>query len=68
MQDLYRTAFTRVFADPEYKEKRGTVIGEYDEVVGDAAEKAYAAGTVMNDATRDWIKEWLLRRFNHRLG
>jgi hypothetical protein len=44
------------------------VIGEYDEVVGDAAEKAYAAGTVMNDATRDWIKEWLLRRFNHRLG
>ena len=68
VQDLYRTAFTRIFADPEYKEKRGTVIGEYDEVVGDAAEKAYAAGTVISEATREWIKEWLLRRFNHRLG
>ncbi|MCA3358214.1 MAG: tricarboxylate transporter [Roseomonas sp.] len=68
VQDLYRTAFTRIFADPEYKEKRGTVIGEYDEVVGEAAEKAYAAGTVISEATREWIKEWLLRRFNHRLG
>lgn len=68
IQDVYRAAFTRTFADPEYKEKRGTVIGEYDEVTGEAAEKAYAAGTVISETTREWLKEWLLRRFNHRLG
>jgi tripartite-type tricarboxylate transporter receptor subunit TctC len=68
VQDLYRAAFTRIFADPEYKEKRGTVIGEYDEVTGAAAEKAYAAGTVISEETRQWLKDWLLRRFNHRIG
>jgi tripartite-type tricarboxylate transporter receptor subunit TctC len=68
VQDTYRAAFRKIFADPEYLEKRGTVIGEYNEVTDAAAERAYAAGTTMSDATRDWTLDWLLRRFNHKPG
>lgn len=65
--DTYRAAFARTLADPEYKEKRGAVIGEYDEVTGEACNRAYAAATTMSDTTRGWVRDWLLRRFNHRL-
>jgi len=66
--DAYKAAFARILADPEYKEKRGPVIGEYDEVTGPAADRHYAAATTMAPETRQWTRDWLLRRFNHRLG
>ncbi|MBX6374529.1 MAG: tricarboxylate transporter [Acetobacteraceae bacterium] len=65
--DTYRAAFARTLADPEYKEKRAAVIGEYDEVTGEACNRAYAAATNMSDTTRAWVRDWLLRRFNHRM-
>jgi tripartite-type tricarboxylate transporter receptor subunit TctC len=64
----YTQAFGRTLADAEYKEKRGPVIGEYDEVVGAPAERHYAAATSMAPEVRTWTREWLLRRFNFRLG
>jgi tripartite-type tricarboxylate transporter receptor subunit TctC len=63
--DAYRAAFSRTLADPEYKEKRGPVIGEYNEATGDACDRAYAAATTMNPDTRQWCRDWLQRRFNH---
>jgi tripartite-type tricarboxylate transporter receptor subunit TctC len=65
--NAYRAAFAKTLADPEYLEKRAAVIGEYDEVTGEAAKRAYAAATNMSDATRAWVRDWLLSRFNHRL-
>ncbi len=64
----YQGAFARIFADPEYREKRGPVIGEYDEVTGAAADRHYAAATTMAPEVRQWTRDWLLRRFNHSLG
>ncbi len=66
--DAYKAAFGRTLADAEYKEKRGPVIGEYDEVTGAAADRHYAAATTMTPEVRQWTRDWLLRRFNHRLG
>jgi tripartite-type tricarboxylate transporter receptor subunit TctC len=65
--NAYTAAFGRTLADPEYKEKRGPVIGEYDEVIGAAAERHYAAATTIAPETRQWVRDWLLRRFNYRL-
>ena len=66
--EAYRAAFRRTLADPEYREKRGPVIGEYNEVVGDPADRAYAAATTMSPEVRQWTRDWLLRRFNFTLG
>ncbi len=65
--NTYRAAFAKTLADPEYREKRGAVIGEYDETTGEACDRAYAAATTMSDTTRSWVRDWLLRRFNHRM-
>jgi len=66
--DAYRAAFTKTFAEPEYREKRGPVIGEYNEVTGAAADNAYRVATTISPEVRAWCREWLLRRFNHRLN
>jgi tripartite-type tricarboxylate transporter receptor subunit TctC len=63
--EAYRAAFRKTLADPEYKEKRGPVIGEYDEATGSACDRAYAAATTMSAETREWCRSWLQRRFNH---
>lgn len=68
IQEAYRAAFRRTLADPEYLEKRGPVIGTYDEVVGEACTRAYAAATVIDAETREWCRDWLKRRFNHSVG
>lgn len=65
--DAYRASFRKTLAEPEYREKRGPVIGEYDEVIGAPAERAYAAATTMSADTRTWIREWLQRRFSYTL-
>jgi hypothetical protein len=65
--EAYRAAFRRTIADREYLEKRGPVIGEYDEVTGEACDRAYAVATTISPEVRQWCREWLLRRFNHRL-
>lgn len=65
--EAYKEAFRKTLADPEYREKRGPVIGEYEEVVGPPADRAYAAATTMSPEVRQWTRDWLLRRFNHRL-
>jgi hypothetical protein len=66
--DAYRAAFTKTFAEAEYREKRGPVIGEYNEVTGPACDAAYRVATTISPEVRAWCRDWLLRRFNHRLN
>ena len=66
--NAYKDAFRKTIADPEYREKRGPVIGEYNETVGEPADRAYAAATTMSPEVRQWTRDWLQRRFNHTLG
>jgi tripartite-type tricarboxylate transporter receptor subunit TctC len=68
IQEAYRASFRSTFADPEYKEKRKPVIGEYDEVTDQAAVQAYRAATTIDAATRAWVRDWLKTRFNHTVG
>jgi hypothetical protein len=68
IQEAYRAAFRRTFADPEYMEKRVPVIGEYDEVTDEACNNAWRAATTIDAATRDWVRDWLRRRFNYNVG
>ncbi len=65
--EAYRASFRRTLADAEYRQKRGPIIGEYDEVTGDACNRAYASATTMSAETRQWCRDWLQRRFNHTL-
>lgn len=66
--NAYKEAFRKTIADAEYREKRGPVIGEYNETVGEPADRAYAAATTMSPEVRQWTRDWLQRRFNHTLG
>jgi hypothetical protein len=65
--EAYRAAFRGTLADPEYRQRRGAVIGEYDEVTDEPANRAYQLATTISPEVRAWCREWLLRRFNHRL-
>jgi hypothetical protein len=68
IQETFRAAFRATLADAEYKDKRGPIIGDYDEVTDEACARAYAAATTIDAETRTWVRDWLKRRFNHTVG
>jgi len=67
IQEAYRAAFRRTLVDPEYLSRRGATIGDYDEVTDEAANRAYQLATTIQPEVRTWVREWLVRKFNHRL-
>jgi len=68
IQGAFRAAFDRTFAHPDYREKRGPVIGDYREVTGEPCARAYAAATQISPEVRAWCRDWLRRRFNYSIG
>jgi hypothetical protein len=50
--------------DPEYREKRDAVIGEYDQLTDQAGEELYAAGTTISPEARQWVREFLAKNYN----
>ncbi len=60
----YQAAFTRMFADPEYRATKGKKIGNYDQVTGAAAELKFNAATRVPPEARAWVRNWLTTKYS----
>jgi tripartite-type tricarboxylate transporter receptor subunit TctC len=61
--DTYVQALAKVVKTPEFKEKAGDELGEYQQAVGPAARKAVEAALNVDPKARAWVRDWLTRRF-----
>jgi tripartite-type tricarboxylate transporter receptor subunit TctC len=64
----YRQAFVETIADPELQARKGDVLGEYEQAVGDAVEALYKVATTIAPEARAWVREFLSSNFNVRFG
>lgn len=62
----YREAFRRIVADPELIANGDEALGEYEQAVGEAADRLYALGTTISAEARTWIREFLAQHHNVR--
>lgn len=62
--EAYRAAVRAMLKDKEYLAKRGEIIGEYEQVTDDPAEKLYQHATTISPASRAWVREFLSKQHN----
>ena len=62
--DTYVQALAKVVKTPQFKEKAGDELGEYEQAVGPAAREAMKVALGVDAESRAWVKEWLTKRFN----
>ena len=65
--DAYRGAMTKVFADPGFKAGSRKALGVYPQFTGAAAEKTMVLATRIDADDRNWVRDWLKRRFQVEL-
>jgi tripartite-type tricarboxylate transporter receptor subunit TctC len=61
--DAYVQTLDKVVKMPAFKEKAGDELGEYQQAVGPAAEKAVKVALTIDPKAKAWVKDWLARRF-----
>jgi hypothetical protein len=49
--------------DPDYVAQKPNVLGAYDQVTGEAAQRLYRLASDIPDAPRQWIRDWLRRKY-----
>jgi tripartite-type tricarboxylate transporter receptor subunit TctC len=62
----YRQAFIAAVADPELIANRGDVLGDYEQAVGDAADRLYRVATTISPEARSFVREFLTQHHNVR--
>lgn len=63
----YREAFRKVVADPELQARKGDVLGEYKQAVGDDIQRLYEVATTIAPEARSWVRNYLTTTHNARL-
>jgi hypothetical protein len=48
---------------PAFKEKAGDELGDYEQAVGAAAQRAVKTALSIDPKSKAWVKDWLARRF-----
>lgn len=61
--DSYTQALARVVKRPDFKEKAGKELGDYEQAVGPAARQAVKVALSIDPEAKAWVKDWLARRF-----
>lgn len=61
--DTYSTAFRKILDDPEFKTKKGKVLGVYPQATGKAAEALYRTATEISPASKFWVREFLSKNY-----
>lgn len=64
----YRKAFVDAVADPELQAKKGDVLGEYRQAVGDRVERLYKVATTIAPDARAWVRDYLAKNHNVRFN
>jgi tripartite-type tricarboxylate transporter receptor subunit TctC len=62
----YRQAFVQAVADPELQARKGEVLGEYRQAVGDNIQRLYEVATTIDADARTWVREYLTSNHNVR--
>lgn len=63
----YQKALEEMQRDPDYIAKKPSALGAYDQVTGDTAERLYRLATDIPDGPKQWIKDWLRRKYGLNL-
>ena len=63
----YQQAVASMLEDPEYLQTKDQVLGAYEQVGGQTAEKLYKLATDIPEAQKRWVKEWLKRTYKLNL-
>jgi tripartite-type tricarboxylate transporter receptor subunit TctC len=63
----YREAFRKVVADPELQARKGDVLGDYSQAVGDDIQRLYEVATTIAPEARSWVRNYLTTTHNARL-
>jgi len=61
--DTYAQTLERIVKMPAFKEKAGDELGDYEQAVGPAAQQALKVALTIDPAAKEWVKDWLTRRF-----
>jgi tripartite-type tricarboxylate transporter receptor subunit TctC len=61
--ETYRASVRAMLKDPDYLSKRDEIIGEYEQVTDQAAEKLYKLGTTISPTARDWVRNMLQKEY-----
>ena len=62
----YRRAFAQAVADPELQAKKGEVLGDYEQAVGDNIQRLYEVATTIDPDARAWVRNYLATNHNTR--
>lgn len=60
----YREAVRNVIRSPAYIERKNSVLGAYDQLVGPAARRMYRLATTIPAESRQWIRDWLQEKYD----
>jgi tripartite-type tricarboxylate transporter receptor subunit TctC len=64
--DAYRKAFADAVADKELQAKKGEVLGDYEQAVGNDIEELYKVATTIDPQAREWVRDYLTKNHNVR--
>jgi len=62
----YRQAFADAVADPDLQARKGDILGEYDQAVGEDAERLYQIATSIEPEAQSWTQTFLAENYNVR--
>ncbi len=62
--EAYREAVRQMKEDPQYQATKQDVIGDYEQVTGEEAERLYEVATNVPDEAREWVRNWLSEEHN----
>lgn len=66
MLAAYQQAAADIVTAPDFRERAGEEIGDYDQAVGKAAEEQLRLALDLDPAVRDWVRNWLATDYNTR--
>ncbi|QJQ97134.1 tricarboxylate transporter [Halomonas sp. PA5] len=61
--EAYRNAASEFISNPRFTDESDAQLGPYEPVIGNVVERHLANVMTLEDATRDWLAEWLDRQY-----
>lgn len=65
--ETYREAARKLLKDKEFLEKKGDIIGNYEQVTDKGADRLFDMATVVPDEARAWVIDWLQKKYDVKL-